>query len=173
MQEVILVDEHDNEIGRMEKLEAHRKALLHRAFSVFIFNKDEEMLLQRRALEKYHSPGLWTNSCCSHPAPGEETILSAQRRLQEEMGFTCPLTEVSQVTYFAGFDNGLTEHEFDHLFIGNYNDSFEVNPEEVAEFKWLNFEDIDELLARQPDSFTVWFKIAYPVVKEKYLAKNT
>ena len=168
MHEVILVDEHDNETGRMEKLEAHQKALLHRAFSVFIFDDEEKLLLQRRALEKYHSPGLWTNSCCSHPAPGEKTIDAAQRRLHEEMGFSCALTEIGSLTYFAGFDNGLTEHEFDHLFTGTFNGELNINPEEVAEYRWLGFEDIDELLARQPESFTVWFKLAYPVVKEKY-----
>jgi len=165
MQEVILVDEHDNEIGRMEKIEAHQKALLHRAFSVFIFNNKGEMLLQRRALHKYHSPGLWTNTCCSHPSPGESTLEAASRRLQEEMGFSCKLTETEAFTYKAAFDNGLTEYEFDHLFSGTFNGTFNINPDEVEEYKWLSIAALDQWLTASPEMFTVWFKIAYPIVK--------
>jgi len=167
--EVILVDELDNEIGRMEKMEAHRKGLLHRAFSVFIFNDQGLMLLQKRALHKYHSPGLWTNTCCSHPAPGETTLDAASRRLQEEMGFTCKLEEIGAFTYRTSFNNGLQEHEFDHLFTGTFNGRFEVNSEEVAEYKWCSLEEIDELLITSPEEFTVWFKIAYPTIKDKLL----
>ncbi|WP_207532564.1 isopentenyl-diphosphate Delta-isomerase [Desertivirga arenae] len=163
--DVILVDEHDNEIGQMEKMEAHLKGLLHRAFSVFVFDNQGRMLLQRRALEKYHSPGLWTNTCCSHPAPGESNLAAATRRLKEEMGFTCELKEIGAFTYRTTFDNGLQEYEFDHLFTGEFNSSFETNPEEVDSYKWLSIEEIDKLLKASPDDYTVWFKIAFPIVK--------
>ena len=117
---VILVDENDAPIGIMEKIEVHQKALLHRAFSVFIFNSKGEMLLQKRANNKYHSPGLWTNACCSHPSPGQDTLEAATKRLQEEMGFTTAIEKVFDFIYKAPFDNGLTEYEFDHVFIGTY-----------------------------------------------------
>src|ERR1700744_2758864 len=121
-EEVILVDEADVQLGTMEKIEAHRKALLHRAFSVFIFNSKGEMLLQQRAAEKYHSPGLWTNACCSHPRPGEETQAAAMRRLMEELGFTLELEKIFDFTYRSEFENGLTEFEFDHVFVGLIHD---------------------------------------------------
>lgn len=165
LSEVILVDDLDNEIGRMEKMEAHEKGVLHRAFSIFIFNQEGKMLLQRRALKKYHSPGLWTNTCCSHPAPGETTLAAATRRLQEEMGFTCQLKEIGAFTYRTTFENSLQEHEFDHLLVGAYDHDFEVNPEEVEEFKWAEIEEIDKLLVSSAEEYTVWFKIAFPIVK--------
>ncbi|MDP3929803.1 MAG: isopentenyl-diphosphate Delta-isomerase [Bacteroidota bacterium] len=160
MQEmVILVDEHDNEIGLMEKQEAHVKALLHRAFSVMVFNDKGEMLLQQRALSKYHSGGLWTNTCCSHPRQGETTEQAAHRRLQEEMGFDCELKLHQTFIYKAPFDNGLTEHELDHVFIGTYNQDPQINPEEVNDFHWISLTELDQQLRNQPEKFTVWFKM--------------
>ncbi|MCE2741768.1 MAG: isopentenyl-diphosphate Delta-isomerase [Sphingobacteriales bacterium] len=160
MQEmVILVDEHDNEIGLMEKQEAHVKALLHRAFSVMVFNDKGEMLLQQRALSKYHSGGLWTNTCCSHPRQGETTEQAAHRRLQEEMGFDCELKLHQTFIYKAPFDNGLTEHELDHVFIGTYNQDPHINPEEVNDFHWISLSELDQQLRNQPEKFTVWFKM--------------
>jgi len=160
MQEmVILVDEHDNEIGLMEKQEAHVKALLHRAFSVMVFNDKGEMLLQQRALSKYHSGGLWTNTCCSHPRQGETTEQAAHRRLQEEMGFDCELKLHQTFIYKAPFDNGLTEHELDHVFIGTYNLDPQINPEEVNDFHWISLSELDQQLRNQPEKFTVWFKM--------------
>lgn len=162
---VILVDENDQEIGVMEKMQAHQKGLLHRAFSIFVINNSREMLLQKRASSKYHSPGLWTNACCSHPSPDESTLAAANRRLREEMGFNCPLTEIGSFIYNAPFDNGLTEHEFDHVFFGVYSSSITPDPEEVEEYKWLSFTEIDNLLENHNEEFTIWFKIAFPLTK--------
>lgn len=162
---VILVDENDQEIGVMEKMLTHQKGLLHRAFSIFILNNNQEMLLQKRASSKYHSPGLWTNACCSHPAPNEVTIEAAHRRLREEMGFNCSLTEIGAFTYRAEFENGLTEFEFDHLFIGVHNTPVFPNPEEVEDYKWLSLSEIDSLIKNNENQFTVWFKLAYPLTK--------
>lgn len=166
MEQVILVDEQDVETGAMEKMEAHEKAVLHRAFSVFIFNSDGEMLLQQRAVTKYHSGGLWTNTCCSHPRPGEKTHTAALRRLQEEMGFVTELTPAFSFIYKAAFDNGLTEHEFDHVFIGVYDDAIEYNTEEVAGYSYRSIAAIEEDLLKQPQLYTAWFAIAFPKVKE-------
>lgn len=166
MEEVVLVDEHDREIGLMEKIEAHEKALLHRAFSVFIFNENGEMLLQQRAFTKYHSGGLWTNACCSHPRQNEEVMQAAQRRLQEEMGFTTELKKAFSFTYKAAFDNGLTEHEFDHVFIGTYNGVINFNKDEVHRYKYVSIAQIENMLALNPPDYTVWFKIAFEKVKE-------
>ena len=138
-EEVILVDENDIAIGSMEKLEAHQKGILHRAFSVFIFNSNNELLLQRRALTKYHSSGLWTNTCCSHPQPNEDTLAAANRRLKEEMGMQTSLTHKTSFIYKTNFDNGLTEHEFDHVFIGHTDTNPTINPEEVDSYKWISF----------------------------------
>jgi isopentenyl-diphosphate Delta-isomerase len=156
---VILVDENDQEIGLMEKQEAHEKALLHRAFSVMVFNKKGEMLLQQRAINKYHSGGLWTNTCCSHPRAGETTLEAAHRRLKEEMGFDCDLHLHQSFIYKAPFENGLTEHEFDHVFVGNYDLNPDYNLEEVASYKWISLEDLKQQLAEDPSQFTVWFKM--------------
>jgi isopentenyl-diphosphate delta-isomerase len=166
MEKVILVDEHDTETGVMEKIEAHQKALLHRAFSVFIFNSKHEMLLQQRNLDKYHSGGLWTNSCCSHPRPGEETAEAASRRLKEEMGFETPLKKIFAFTYRASFANGLAEHEFDHVFAGYYNGSVTPDQHEVKNYAWKSFASIEEELAGNPLQFTEWFRIAFPMIKE-------
>ncbi|MFN8265893.1 MAG: isopentenyl-diphosphate Delta-isomerase [Chitinophagaceae bacterium] len=165
MQEVILVNEQDEPIGVMEKMEAHEKALLHRAFSVFLFSKNGDMLLQQRALSKYHSPGLWTNACCSHPAPGESNEEAALRRLGEELGIITPVKKAFHFTYKAGFDNGLTEHEFDHVFIGVFDDDLHLNPEEVASVSYKSMDVIEQELEQFPEQYTAWFKIAFPLVK--------
>jgi isopentenyl-diphosphate delta-isomerase len=162
--EIILVNEHDEEIGTMEKMEAHRKGLLHRAFSVFIRNDAGEILLQQRALDKYHSPGLWTNACCSHPFPGESVAAAAHRRLHEELGFDCALTELFSFTYRTEFDNGLTEHEFDHVLLGTYNGNIQPNPAEVADYRYLPVSRIMEEIENDPSSFTSWFHHAWPLL---------
>jgi isopentenyl-diphosphate delta-isomerase len=158
---VILVDQEDNKIGLMPKMEAHEKALLHRAFSVFIFNKDKELMLQQRAMHKYHSPGLWTNTCCSHQRDGETNIQAGTRRLHEEMGFTVPLKETTSFIYKAPFDNGLTEHELDHILVGYYEGIPTINEDEVASWKWMALEDVKEDIKKQPDQYTAWFKIIF------------
>ena len=145
----------------MEKIEAHEKALLHRAFSVFVVNDKNEIMLQQRALEKYHSPGLWTNTCCSHQRDGESNLDAGKRRLMEEMGFQTDLEELFHFIYIAPFDNGLTEHELDHVMIGKYNDDPVVNPQEVADFKWMTAEDIKKDIAESPETYTEWFKIIF------------
>jgi isopentenyl-diphosphate delta-isomerase len=166
LQEVILVNEQDEPIGVMEKIAAHEQALLHRAFSVFIFNKNGQMLLQQRALSKYHSPGLWTNACCSHPNPGESTESAALRRLEEELGFSVPIKKAFHFTYKAPFDNGLTEFEFDHVFIGSYDGDIDVNPDEVAAYKFADVDLIEEDIKNNPASYTVWFLIAFPLLRD-------
>jgi len=161
---VILVDANDNQVGLMAKLEAHEKGVLHRAFSVFIFNKKGELMLQRRALGKYHSPGLWTNTCCSHQREGESNIESGKRRLSEEMGFVTELIEKTSFIYKAKFDNGLTEHEFDHVLVGNFDNSPKINTEEVDSWKWMNMENVKDDIKVHSNNYTVWFKIIF----EKY-----
>jgi len=158
---VILVNEKDEQIGLMPKLEAHEKALLHRAFSVFIFNDTNELMLQQRAFDKYHSPGLWTNTCCSHQREGESNIQAGKRRLLEEMGFTTDLKETISFIYKAPFDNGLTEHEFDHILVGNYNGIPQINEDEVAQWMWLPIEDVKNDIAENPSKYTEWFKIIF------------
>ncbi len=158
---VILVNEKDEQIGLMPKMEAHEKAILHRAFSVFIFNNKNELLLQQRAADKYHSPLLWTNTCCSHQRNGETNIEAGKRRLQEEMGFECKLTEKTSFIYKAPFDNGLTEYELDHIMIGNYNENPVMNREEVEDFKWMLLDDVKKDIALEPEIYTEWFKIIF------------
>ena len=170
--DIILVDEWDQEVGTMEKLEAHQKALLHRAFSVFIFNAKGEMLLQQRAMGKYHSAGLWTNACCSHPAPGEDTIAAAKRRLSEELGFSTELEKIFHFTYKHAFDNGLTEYEFDHVFVGIYDGVINPHKEEVADYCFMSMEEIGSSLQTTPAKFTPWFHIAWPMIKEWATKKN-
>ena len=164
MEHVILVDENDIAIGVMEKMEAHEKALLHRAFSIFIFNKKGEMLLQQRSLRKYHSGGLWTNTCCSHPRSNEDILQAAHRRLKEEMGFDTKLTKAFTLIYKAEFSNGLTEHEFDHVFIGTYNGIIEPNFDEVESHEFRSIKLIQANLNKYNDFFTEWFLIAFPKV---------
>jgi isopentenyl-diphosphate Delta-isomerase len=171
MTAVILVDEQDNETGQMEKIEAHEKALLHRAFSVFIFNPAGEMLLQQRAVAKYHSGGLWTNACCSHPLPGEATPAAAQRRLYEEMGFNAPLQKAFDFIYKTAFANGLTEHEFDHVFTGVYDGDIVPNSAEVQDYCYKTIADIKQSIASHPGKYTEWFKIAFPRL-EAFMAGN-
>ncbi|MGO2102383.1 isopentenyl-diphosphate Delta-isomerase [Psychroflexus halocasei] len=158
---VILVDENDQELGLMEKIEAHEKALLHRAFSVFIYNDNGELMLQQRALGKYHTPGLWTNTCCSHQIKGETNIEAGKRRLQEEMGFTTNLEETSSFIYKAPFDNGLTEHEYDYMMVGYYNNTPDVNPEEVNDWKWISLDDLKLDIEKNPNNYTAWFRIIF------------
>jgi isopentenyl-diphosphate delta-isomerase len=166
-EEVILVNEQDEQTGTIEKMEAHRKALLHRAFSVFIFNAKGEMLLQQRAIGKYHSPGLWTNACCSHPRPGETVEMAANRRLKEEMGIDTSLEKVFDFIYRTEFDNGLTEFEFDHVYSGVYNGQIQPDKQEVKDYCFRSLEDIEEDLTRRSEKYTSWFKIAFPAIRVK------
>ena len=166
-EQVVLVDEKDNPIGLMEKMEAHEKALLHRAFSVFIFNSKGELMLQQRAASKYHSPLLWTNTCCSHQRDGETNLEAGKRRLEEEMGFVTEIKEVFSFIYKAPFDNGLTEHELDHVMIGFYEDAPNINKEEVASYKWMTLIDVKNDIENNPQEYTAWFKIIFDKSFEK------
>jgi isopentenyl-diphosphate delta-isomerase len=161
MEQVILVDEQDRPIGLMEKQAAHIGPHLHRAFSVFIFNSKGELLLQQRALSKYHSPGLWTNTCCSHPRAGETLEEATSRRLMEEMGMVCPIHEVYTFIYMAPVGQGLTEHEFDHVFIGQSDDIPAINTEEVASWKYMSIADLQKDIELYPELYTEWFKITF------------
>lgn len=175
---VILVDEQDNEIGVAEKLAAHQQNLLHRAFSIFIFRKTNgvdsqqnsdakniELLLQQRALHKYHSPGLWTNTCCSHPRPGESIIAAGNRRLYEEMGLSAPLTSLGWFKYNAYFPNGLSEHEIDHVLVGQIVNEVSINPnpEEVHDIRWITLTELAKELANHPEQFTPWLESALKI----------
>ncbi len=161
MEEVILVDKSDNAIGLMEKMEAHQKGELHRAFSVFIFNSNNELLLQQRADSKYHSGGLWTNSCCSHPRTGESITEAGNRRLKEELGLTCQLYKAFDFIYFKELDNDLIEHEFDHVLFGKSDELPQPNADEVKDFKYKNMLDIQLDINQNPDQYTEWFKICF------------
>jgi len=163
---VVLVDENDIEVGTMEKIETHQKGLLHRAFSVFIFNSKGEMLLQQRSLRKYHSGGLWSNACCSHPYPNEDVANAAHRRLKEEMGFETNLIKAFAFTYSAQFNNGLTEHEFDHVFVGYYDGIINPNFDEVENYAFRTIEKIETSLDKHSDFYSEWFLIALPKIKE-------
>ena len=169
---VILVNEKDEVTGSMEKLEAHKKGLLHRAFSIFVFNSRGEMLMQQRAIDKYHSGGLWTNACCSHPQPGEETREAARRRLKEEMGFEIQVTKVFDFVYKAEFDNGLTEYEFDHVFVGEYEGIVNFDKEEVMNACYKSMTEINDSLGSHPNEYTAWFHLAFSKIqnwwKERY-----
>jgi len=165
-EQVILVDEMDRPVGMADKMQAHEKGWLHRAFSVFIFNSKGEMLLQQRALNKYHSGGLWTNTCCSHPNPGEETIAAAKRRLREEMGFEVPVEKVFDFIYKTEFDNGLTEHELDHVLAGEYDNPVEFNKKEVMDFCYMDLREIRNSLQTHPGKYTAWFHLAFPRIEE-------
>jgi len=160
-EQVILVNENDEQIGLMPKMEAHEKAALHRAFSVFVFNEKNQLMLQQRAADKYHSPLLWTNTCCSHQRDGESNIEAGKRRLQEEMGFVCELEEKTSFIYKAPFDNGLTEHELDHIMVGRYSKDPVINREEVGTFKWMTLEQVKDDIALNPKIYTEWFKIIF------------
>ena len=171
MEQVILVDEHDNEIGVMEKMQAHIEAKMHRAFSVFVFNSKNELMLHKRASHKYHSGGLWTNTCCSHPFPGEATIDAAHRRLQEEMGFDCPVEEIFSFSYCRKLDNELTENELDHVFTGQYNGNPLINSEEVEDWCWISLEELQKSIHNNPQNYTEWFKIIVQEYGEKIFPK--
>ena len=158
---VVLVNEKDEKVGLMPKQEAHIKGVLHRAFSVFVLNSKNELMLQHRALEKSHSPGLWTNTCCSHQRDGEDSISAGKRRLMEEMGFNCDLKETTSFIYKAPFDNGLTEHELDHILVGHFEGEPKINPDEVADWKWMRVEQVKEDIEKHPENYTAWFKIIF------------
>jgi len=164
-QKVILVDEHDNEQGVMDKMEAHQKGLIHRAFSIFIFNYRGEMLLQQRAFNKYHSAGLWSNSCCSHPQPGEEIKDAAARRLKEELGFSTPLEKIFDFIYQVSFENGLVENEFDHVFVGHYDGEIKIDLEEVNDYVFKPMDEIGRELKTRQGNYTEWFKISFPKIE--------
>ncbi len=168
LEEVILVNTKDEEVGTMEKMLAHEKALLHRAFSVFIFNHKGEMLIHQRAEDKYHSGGLWTNACCSHPRKGETTEEATHRRLMEEMGFDCPVSERFSFIYKAELDHGLTEYEYDHVFFGSFDGKPRINPDEVSDWKYISIATLTESMKQHPEHYTEWFKIAM----EKMNANN-
>ena len=160
MEKVILVDQNDNEVGTEEKIKAHKDGKLHRAFSVFIFNSKNQLLIQKRNKDKYHSGGLWTNTCCSHPRPEEGIEEAAKRRLKEEMGIECNLERIFSFIYKKGFENGLTENELDHVFIGNCNLPPDPNDTEVESWKWVSNEELTQDIKENPEKYTHWFKIA-------------
>lgn len=159
---VILVNEQDEWLGTIEKLEAHERGLLHRAFSIFVLNEQGEMLLQRRAMGKYHSEGLWSNTCCSHPLPGESTLAGAHRRLMEEMGFDCALQAMFHLRYKAEVSNNLVENEYDHVYLGYYNGAVHPAPEEVMDYRFINIEHLQEEIGLHPEQFTPWLALALP-----------
>ena len=171
-EQVILVDKDDNQIGLMSKLQAHQIGLLHRAFSIFIFNKNNELMLQQRSSKKYHSPLLWSNTCCSHQRVGESNIQAGKRRLKEEMGFSTDLEEIFSFVYKVSFDNGLSEHELDHVLIGYWESSPIINISEVEGWKWMSIEDIKRDINLRPQIYTAWFKIIFDKFY-KHLKLNT
>jgi isopentenyl-diphosphate Delta-isomerase len=175
--QVVLVNETDEQIGVMAKIEAHKKGLLHRAFSVFIFDSKGRMLLQQRAAEKYHGAHLWTNACCSHPGPDENVKEAAQRRLDQEMGFTTELQEIFSFIYKAEVENNLVEYEFDYVFVGEYENEIKPHPAEVSAFYYENMEQLKTKIETHPLKFTAWFKIAFPQIenwwKERYGTKRS
>lgn len=171
-EQVILVNEHDVQIGLMPKMEAHEKAVLHRAFSVFVFNAKNELMLQQRAAHKYHSPLLWTNTCCSHQRNGESNIEAGTRRLKEEMGFVTPLKETTSFIYKASFDNGLTEHELDHIMVGYFENLPIINPDEVESWKWMPLEAVKADVDIRPELYTEWFKIIFKKFYEHINTRN-
>jgi isopentenyl-diphosphate delta-isomerase len=164
---LVLVDENDREIGTGEKLSVHRSGALHRAFSVFIFDAEGRLILQRRARAKYHSAGLWSNTCCGHPRPGESVAVAAQRRLREEMGFDTPLTRVFSFVYRAALDQGLTEHELDHVFTGSFDGVPSPDPAEVAEWRAIPTGDLVADLTAHQDRYSVWLRPALEGLLEK------
>ena len=167
-EQVTLVNERDEATGRMEKLEAHRVGALHRAFSIFIFNREGRLLLQQRADGKYHSAGLWTNSCCGHPRPGEPTEQAARRRLREELGIACALSEEFTFLYRAELGNGLVEHELDHVFFGQYDGPFFPAPDEVKDLRWMRMNDLADDLRTSPGNYTAWLAVCWPQVLDRF-----
>jgi len=169
---ILTVDEQDRETGYMEKMEVHKRGVLHRAFSVMIFNNKGEVLLQKRAKEKYHSPGLWTNSCCSHQRQGEALTEAVARRIREELGISCDCMEAFKFNYLAQFDNGLIEHEIDHVFIGHYNGNVFPNKDEVEEIRWISLDKLYKEINEHPEDFTYWFKILMKQKKMQLIAQR-
>lgn len=159
MNDILLVDEDNNPIGEGEKMEVHRRGLLHRAFSIMIYNSNKEVLLQRRAACKYHCPGLWSNACCSHPRPGEHLLMAAKRRLKEEMGFSIPLKEVGVEFIYRVKIGDLIEYEYDHLLYGQFDGNPSLNPEEADDWKWMSFTDLRSSMKKKPESYTPWFRL--------------
>jgi isopentenyl-diphosphate Delta-isomerase len=166
-EKVILVDEEDRPIGSMDKMEVHQKGLLHRAFSAFIFNAQGELLLQQRAFSKYHSAGLWTNTCCSHPRLNEQLEKAVHRRLREEMGFDCEVKEYFSFIYKAAMPNGLTEHEYDYVFFGSFDGTPVANPAEVHTCRWIQLDEIEKDLKAHPEKYTAWFRLIFPRIKKR------
>lgn len=166
-EKVVLVSKNDHVLGLMDKMEAHENGLLHRAFSVFLFNDKNEMLLQQRSADKYHSPGQWTNACCSHPRDSESYLQAAQRRIFEELGIHCELEEKFHFIYKASVGNGLIEHELDHVFIGNYSTDFSLNKKEVSAIRFISNVELDKEMAETPENFTEWFKIILKEYKHR------
>lgn len=169
---VIVVNEKDEWMGTIDKMKAHQEGILHRAFSVFIINNKNELLLQQRAADKYHSGGLWSNTCCSHPAPGESTLAAAHRRLNEEMGFDCELESLFSLRYKSEVGNQLIENEFDYIYIGRYNGIVTINTEEAKDYAFVSAEKIKEMIAESPEIFTAWFKLAIPKFLERLQQYN-
>lgn len=170
--QVILVNERDEWVGSADKMKAHKEGLLHRAFSVFVMNSNNEILLHQRALDKYHSGGLWTNACCSHPRVGESTHAAAHRRLQEEMGFDCEVEQVFTYCYKSEVNNGLIEHEFDHVYFGYYDGDIKPNKAEVNEYKFLPISEVTCWMEKQPQNFTPWFKMLWPEFLEYFATRK-
>ena len=170
-EQVVLVDENDNPIGSSEKLDAHVKGILHRAFSVFVFNSEGKLLLQKRAHSKYHSAGLWTNTCCGHPRPGEDILGAAKRRLKEEMGINSDLHEVFHFTYNEKLENNLTENEYDHVFFGACDHVPQPDPLEASEWKFANCDELKNQIKEKPELFTVWFRLCFDKMYEKKFPK--
>lgn len=164
--DLVKVDIFDNELGVVTKAEAHAKPILHRAFSVFLINNNNQMLIQKRAPHKYHSPNLWANACCSHPRKGENVVESAENRLVEELGFTTKVEEIFKFVYLNKFNDNLFEYELDHVLIGNYNGDIVLNLEEASEFKWIDLKELSEDLVNNPQNYSSWFIIAAPKVIE-------
>jgi isopentenyl-diphosphate Delta-isomerase len=163
---MVLVNEADEAIGLMPKMQAHQEGVLHRAFSVFLFTQQGEMILQQRASSKYHSPNLWTNACCSHPYENEDVQVAANRRMKEELGIEVDLTKAFTFIYKANMENGLIEHELDHVFVGTFEGEFDnLNANEVSKIKTISFANLDVELVQQNNLYTEWFKIAYPTLK--------
>lgn len=169
LEKLILVNSNDEPLGTMEKLEVHQKGLLHRAFSVFIFDTAGRLLLQQRSSSKYHSSGLWTNTCCSHPRPDENVRDAANRRLKEEMGFETKLSEMYSFIYKAEMENGLIEHEFDHVFSGIFDGEVHPDPNEVQAWSYSSIEELKERLEKNPHQFTSWFRIAFPKIEDWWI----
>ncbi len=171
-EQIILVDPSDRKVGAMGKLAAHRSGLLHRAFSVFIFNARGELLLQQRAPGKYHSGGLWSNTCCSHPRPGEATLAAARRRLKEEMGFTTKLREVFSFIYRVKFANGLMEHEYDHVLVGRFDRVPRPDSAEAEDWKWVSLSQLRRDIRRHPRRYSFWLKVCLPELMRRFRASR-